>query len=76
MGALFQLKIGRNGELALLIHKDLWEELTKPEAAVSDGSEFMCIQLAGMSGERLLALAGLPRIDEIPCRPLIQFNLP
>lgn len=74
MGALIQFKVGREGELDLVIHKALWAELRKADAPEADG-DFMRIHLTGMTGRRLMDLTSSSGSDQYPCRPIFQFDV-
>ena len=75
MSGLIQFKFGREGEMDLVVHRELWVEICKAgEPAEADG-DYVRIHLSGMTGRRLLTLMGTAGSDNYPCRTVVQLDL-
>lgn len=73
--ALIQFKIGPDGELAIVIHKLLWEELRKGSTPAKTDGDFVHIALSSLVEKKLFALEDIGGTDQWPCQPVFQFFL-
>lgn len=72
MDAFIQFKVGADGELAIVIHKLLWEELHKGDVNAEADGDFVRVDLTALTRENLVELTGAPGIQQFPCRPAFQ----
>jgi hypothetical protein len=74
MDAFIQLKVGADGELAILIHKQLWEDLRRGEA-IEEDADFMRVSLTALTRENLVEIAASGGTQQYPCRRAFQLEV-
>lgn len=74
MDAFIQFKVGAEGELAIVIHKALLEDLVRGDATEED-ADFVRITLTALTRTNLLELMASPGTQNFPCRRIFQLDV-
>lgn len=74
MDAFIQLRVGADGELTIMIHKALWEDLRRGEV-VEEDEYFISVALKNLTRSNLMEIAASGGTQNYPCRRVFQLEV-